>query len=370
MKNPDPRSTSGSYLASMADPSRLVAMAELGWDDAFAESFTALGIPGTHPGRVMRVDRGMCTVLMPNPVRITTRQSVAVGDWVAVGPGNSSDGRDKLREVLPRRSVFSRKQAGLQSTEQVVAAKIDTILLVNALDAPLHERGIERYLTLGWQSGATPVMVLTKADVCNDEEIAEAQTQVAAIAIDVDIHTVSAKTGLGIERLAEAFLLPGRTTALLGPSGAGKSTLVNRLANAEVMSVGKVREDDAKGRHTTTHRELVVLPGHGLLIDTPGMRELALWDADDGLAQTFTDIEELSISCRFADCAHLAEPGCAVRTAIQDGNLDEARLTSWQALQQELYVLASRQMERKATARNPKYRGKRDENTQESRRRH
>ena len=326
-------------------------MAELGWDGTFAAAFAEVGEPSTYPARVVRIDRGMCTVLGPESARIDTHQPVAVGDWVVVGPGGQQGDRSEVRAILPRKSAFLRKQAGLQTAEQVVAANVDTVLLVNALDATLNIRGIERYLTLGWQSGAVPVAVLTKADLCDEAGLAEARERVASVAIDVDVHVVSARTGLGIDELAAAYLSPGRTVALLGPSGAGKSSLVNRLAGSDVMAVGAVR-DDAKGRHTTTHRELVPLPGRGLLIDTPGMRELALWDADEGLVQTFADVEALTGLCRFSDCAHQHEPSCAVRAAIDNGSLDEARFENWRSFRRELAVLADRQDGRAAAQAN------------------
>jgi ribosome biogenesis GTPase len=326
-------------------------LAELGWDGTWDAQWEATlaeaDQPGTYPARVARVDRGMCTVLGPTSARVDTHQAVAVGDWVVVGPGPQQGDRAEVRTVLPRRSAFVRKHAGSPTAEQVVAANADTVWLVNGLDAQLDVRGLERYLTLGWQSGAQPVVVLTKADVCDPGVLVEVRAQVASVAIDVAVHVISVQTGLGIDALVASHLSGGRTVALLGPSGAGKSSLVNRLAGRQVMATGAVG-GNAQGRHTTTHRELIVLPSGGLLIDTPGMRELALWDADQGLAQTFADIEALAAQCRFSDCAHRLEPGCQVLVALADGSLDQSRFARWVELRHELEELAHRQNDRAA----------------------
>jgi ribosome biogenesis GTPase / thiamine phosphate phosphatase len=331
-----------------ARPARgaVTTLAELGWDEGFASDVATRGGASTRPARVIRVDRGMCTALDPETIRATTRVPVAVGDWVVVGPGGRSADHQEVRSILPRRSAFLRKESGPRAVQQVVASNVDIVLLVNGLDAPLNDRGLERYLTLGWQSGAVPVIVLNKADDgLEDATVVEVQEQIASIALDVEVHTISARTGSGIERLADAVMEPGRTIALLGPSGAGKSTLVNRLAGADVMKTGATR-GDAKGRHTTTHRELIVVPGRGLLIDTPGMRELALWDADEGLAQAFADVEQFTGLCRFSDCAHLSEPGCAVRTAVADGSLEQHRFDGWHTLKHELDQVDARRRDR------------------------
>jgi ribosome biogenesis GTPase / thiamine phosphate phosphatase len=292
-------------------------------------------------GRVSRVDLGICTILThQGPVRAAFPHDadIAVGDMVSFTPGDPP----RLDEIEPRRSAFVRNTAGQETRPQVVAANIDTVFLVNALDAPVNTRRIERALALGWQSGATPVVVLTKADVIASEELAAVLDDVGAVALGVEVHVVSAATGEGVDAMAAQYLQPGLTVALLGPSGAGKSTLVNALAGDEVMATGDVRKD-GKGRHTTTHRELIPLPGGAFLIDTPGMRSLSLWEAGEGMDKAFADIEELAPRCKFNDCNHDAEPGCAVQAAIAGGALDAERLEGYRKLQRELDHLALRQ---------------------------
>lgn len=256
----------------------------------------------------------------------------AVGDFVIIEqmPGEE---RAIIHHLFDRKSKFTRKMAGLEVDEQIVASNVDYILLVMSMNADFNVRRLERYLVAAWDSGATPLIVLTKADLCEDENaLIEA---VQSVAFGVDVLTVSAVTGEGISALKE-FLTEGKTAALLGSSGAGKSTLTNALLNTDQMKVSDIREDDAKGRHTTTHRELVVLPSGACLIDTPGMRELQLWDQGDSLSASFSDIDQLADNCRFRDCKHKNEPGCAVIQAVDDGALDSSRLTSYFKLQREL----------------------------------
>jgi ribosome biogenesis GTPase len=224
----------------------------------------------------------------------------------------------------------------------VVAANVDVVFIVTALDREVNQRAIERYLALGWDSGAVPVLVLTKADCKDETELRTAIQQVRDVAPGVDVRAVSAATGTGMEELATTWLRPEQTIGLVGASGAGKSTLLNSLAGTEVMEVAAVRSD-GKGRHTTTHRELVVLPGGSVVIDTPGMRSLGLWLSSDGMALAFPDLEELTQRCRFNDCAHVTEPGCAVLAAIADGSLAKERLEGWRKLERELTSLAARQ---------------------------
>lgn len=256
----------------------------------------------------------------------------AVGDYVLVEQMQGEE-RAIIHHLFERSSKFVRKMAGLEVDEQIVAANVDIIMLVMSLNADFNVRRLERYLVAAWDSGATPVIVLTKADVC--EDVANYVREVEQIALGVDVYVVSAISGEGIEAL-NAILLGGKTAALLGSSGAGKSTLTNALLMKDQMKVSDIREDDAKGRHTTTHRELVALPNGAFLIDTPGMRELQLWDQAQSLSTSFSDIEQLALQCRFRDCTHKREPGCAIRQAIDVGELQVDRLNSYFKLQREL----------------------------------
>jgi ribosome biogenesis GTPase len=247
-----------------------------------------------------------------------------------------------IHGVLPRRTSISRKAAWLATEEQVLAANIDVVFLVAGLDGDLNLRRLERYLATVWNSGADPVVVLSKADLCDD--VAGAVAAVEAIAAGVPIHVASGLTGEGVDGL-RAYTTRNRTVALLGSSGVGKSTLINHLRGEDVQAVAAVRSD-GRGRHTTTTRELVRLPGGGLLLDTPGMRELQLWDVEEGFDTTFADIEELAGRCRFSDCGHNGEPGCAVEEALGNGTLDAQRYGSYRKLQRELHALAVRQDKR------------------------
>ncbi|MEG0258680.1 MAG: ribosome small subunit-dependent GTPase A [Lysinibacillus sp.] len=256
----------------------------------------------------------------------------AVGDWVLV---EKMAGEEKaiIHRLFERKSVFSRKVAGREIHEQIVASNVDIVLLVMSLNADFNIRRLERYLVAAWDSGAKPIIVLTKADLC--ENVEQFVRDVEGVAFGVDIFVTSIVSGDGIGQMRSLFT-EGVTGALLGSSGAGKSTLTNALGEGELMKVSDIREDDAKGRHTTTHRELVMLPSGGCLIDTPGMRELQLWDQGDSLSSSFKDIEEFSELCRYRDCSHQNEPHCAVQQAIRDGELEESRLQSYFKLQREL----------------------------------
>jgi ribosome small subunit-dependent GTPase A len=296
----------------------------LGWTPERAADLP----PGCAPGRVARVDRGRLTVLTADgELRAhpaSALQTPAVGDWVAL--------RGELAvAVLPRRTAFTRVVAGRTSAEQVVAANLDAVLVVDALTGPRRTRRVERYLAVAWGSGAAPVVVLTKADLCDD--VPAAVQEVAEAALGVEVLPVSSVTGAGVADVA-ARIGPGRTAAMVGPSGVGKSSLANALLGAPVVATAEVRESDGRGRHTTTARELHLLPGGGLLVDTPGMRELGLVD-DEGIDTAYADVTELAARCRFRDCGHHAEPGCAVAAAIDAGVLDPARYTAWRKLQAE-----------------------------------
>ena len=313
-------------------------LTRLGWDDGRQEEFDQLDSTDAVPGRVARVDRGVCTVLGSDAVHRATVPprfpTPAAGDWAAVRPAVPGGDDATVRALLERRTTFTRQAAGEETLEQVVATNIDVIFLVSALDQRFSLRRLERYLTLGWQSGATPVIVLAKTDLCDDVEAVVLDAE--SIAFGVDVLAVSAETGEGLDRI-QAYTSGNRTVALLGLSGAGKSTLINRLIGEERLATQEVR-DDGRGRHTTTHRELIALPGGGVVIDTPGMRSVGLWDGDGGagLEQTFADVQELAADCRFSDCRHEGEPGCAVTAAITEGTLPAERLESYTKLLREL----------------------------------
>ncbi len=255
----------------------------------------------------------------------------AVGDWVIIRP-LLDEGKAIIDGVLPRRSKFSRKAAGIRSSEQIVAANIDTVFVVTSLNNDFNLRRIERYVTAVWDSGASPVVVLSKSDLCADVE--EKITQVESVAFGVSVHVISAVAGQGLDAL-DNYFVAGQTVALMGSSGVGKTTLINRLTDEDSRIVREIRESDDRGRHATTSRDLIVLPRGGLILDTPGMRELQLWDSGDSLAETFDDVESFAESCYFTDCGHKQEPGCAVRGAIERGILDPARLESFEKLQRE-----------------------------------
>src|SRR5215472_88108 len=259
----------------------------------------------------------------------------AVGDWIDAEL-QEGGGAAMIRGVLPRRSQFVRKLAGKKIAEQVIAANVDTALLVSALDGDFNPRRVERYLAQCWESGAKPVIVLNKADAC--EEVRGKLQEMESVSMGVPLCIVSARTGQGFDQLGK-HLARGETIVLLGSSGVGKSTMVNRLMGHAIQDVREVRESDSRGRHTTSERQIFALPGGALLMDTPGLRELQLWDAQEGILHAFADIDALAAQCRFTNCNHKAEPGCAVQAAIVAGSLDLERLDNWRKLRREMEFL-------------------------------
>lgn len=324
---------------------------DLGFTPALAEAFAPFAAQGLVPARVvtaharvLRVRTGAGELLAEPAGRLrhearSSEDLPAVGDWVALR--RLDDARRAVVEaVLPRRTAFLRRAAGDRTLAQVLAANVDTVFLVMGLDRDFNPRRIERALVLAWESGAEPVVLLNKKDACPDFE--SRRLEVERVAPGVPVRVIAAKLGEGIEEL-RAWLQPGRTIALLGSSGVGKSTLVNRLLGREQQKTREVRASDQRGRHTTTHRELVVLPDGALLVDTPGLRELQLWSDAGGLEATFEDLTAIAASCRFRDCGHDREPGCAVRAAVAKGELDSARLDSYLKLRAELRALEVRE---------------------------
>ncbi|MEW2528544.1 ribosome small subunit-dependent GTPase A [Streptomyces sp. NPDC047071] len=317
-------------------------LSALGWDASFDALFTEHAAAGLVPARVVRVDRGRCDVLTAvGLVRAASRdsghsdpaQAVCTGDWAALRPGPEPE----LVALLPRRSALTRAGADRTSHGQVLAANVDTVVVAVSLADALKAGRIERLLALAWDSGARPVIALTKLDLADDS--AAAHAEVTGLAPGVDIVATSSTTGEGLDVLAATVT---GTTVLLGPSGAGKSTLANALLGQDHMVTGSVRAADGKGRHTTVHRELLVLPGGGVLIDTPGLRGIGLQDAAEGVEQVFAEIQEYARGCAFRDCAHGSEPGCAVQEAIASGQLSERRLAGYRKLQRESARAAAR----------------------------
>jgi ribosome biogenesis GTPase len=328
----------------------------LGWTDELTTEFEQYLADGLVPGRVAVQHRGQYEVLgEAGELRAevagrllheaaSEAELPVVGDWVALAP-RPDEGTGTIHTVLPRRTRISRKTPWLATKEQVLAANVDTVLLATSLNDELNLRRLERYLATAWDSGADPVVVLTKADLHPDP--AAAAAEVETVAYGVPVLVASVRTGEGLDEVAR-IVRPGRTLVLLGSSGVGKSTLVNTLAGEELLATNEIR-DDGRGRHTTSHRQLVRLPSGGLVIDTPGLRELQLWDVGESLDEAFEDVTELFAHCRFSDCAHDREPDCAVQAALEDGRLDPARWESYVKLQRELEHL-ERRLDKRAQA--------------------
>lgn len=333
-------------------------LAMLGWDPFFEDQLKAKDRKRGQPGRIVEAFRKRFLVHLGDRViwalargamfhRAKSRTEIpTVGDWVVVeftGGGEGDEGA-RLWRRLDRRTLLVRQAAGEQTRPQVIAANIDTIFVTCAIHQEFNVRRVERYLALVEESGASPVVILNKADLADADVRASVRAQITRIAPEVPCIVTSMKEDTGLDEL-EAFLTPGHTIALIGSSGVGKSTLINKLHGEQIQATGEVREQDGKGRHTTTTRQLVVLPSGGLLVDTPGMRELGLWQADESALDAFPEIERLGAQCKFRDCLHESEVGCAVKQAVEDGALDAVRVDSWRKLKLELDDQRERQRE-------------------------
>lgn len=314
---------------------------DYGWNDYVESEWNKYSTKeGLIPGRII-ADYGQKIRVITEIGELEVGRSLskygeglllAVGDWVVLNYSEETKAY-YIHCVLGRKTKFSRAAAGIELKEQIVASNVDIVFLIQSLNKDFNMKRLERYMITAWESGAMPVVVLTKADCCDniEEKISTVYTTVPG----VDVYAVSCLTGEGIPEILK-YLVPGKTIALLGSSGVGKSTLLNYLAGRELLKTGEIREYDDKGKHTTTHRELFLLPEGALILDTPGMRSLTLWEADAGMEAMFGDIEELAAQCRFVDCEHENEPGCAIRAAVNNGTLERRRFESWSKLQKEM----------------------------------
>lgn len=345
-----------------------MTLADYGWHDLLAQAFAPHALAGLEPARVVCELRRNFYAVQTNAGEILAEcgggffhvarepdQFPAVGDWVAVRqrPGEA---RADLHAVLPRRTKFSRRASGSEEIEQIVAANIDTVFLVSGLDRNFNPKRIQRFLVAAKESGAEAVVVLNKADLCRDAEAV--RREVETLVPGVPVHITSTETRKGLKALTATYALRGRTLAFVGSSGVGKSSLINALLRDEALPTGEVREKDSKGRHTTTRRELVLTPSGALVIDTPGMRELQLWGIEEGIEDAFADIRELALRCRFTDCGHLNEPGCAVRAAVSHGELPAQRLEQYRKLKAEKSARAPAQRKPSALASKPGWKKK------------
>ncbi len=312
-----------------------------GFLPAMRAALDAQGSAQAIPARVTAVhkeryelicERGACYGRLKSAVYFNggAQEFPTTGDFVLIQHNDQGD--SMITQTLPRRSYFARKNPTLGEGEQAVAANFDSVFIMQSLNHDLNPKRLERYLTLAWQSGAVPVVILNKADLSASLEVQMHEIQ--RVAAGVDVFAVSAKTGVGFDALS-GYLQPGKTIVLLGSSGVGKSSFVNALAGGEIMAVNEIREDDSKGRHTTTHRQLIRFESGVMIIDTPGMRELGMLDVAAGLSESFADVEQYFPRCRFSDCSHTREPGCAVKAAIDSGELPSTRYESYQKLQRE-----------------------------------
>ncbi len=312
----------------------------LGWDDQREQWLADSGLEGVSVGRVARLETAVVTlwgagepVLAQLPTRLKSPDDrPAVGDWVVFSPGPPTA---KVREILPRRTIFERRAAGRRTQRQVVAANVDVVFVVSGLDGDFNPRRIERYLAAVAHSGARPVVLLTKASALTEAEREAVRVQAESVVGNATVHLIDVVDGFDAD-VAAQYLSVGSTAALVGSSGVGKSTLLNHWAGEQRQEVREVRARDGRGQHTTTHRELFFLGGGALVIDTPGMRELALWADAPAVQEASPDIEPLAADCRFNDCRHRSEPGCAVNEALASGALDRARFESFNALREEV----------------------------------
>jgi ribosome biogenesis GTPase len=326
----------------------IAALTTFGWNDFFEGNFRSYAAQGFLAGRVALEHKNLLRVYTQHGEvcaeisgklrhEATSRRDLpAVGDWVVIRT-RPEGGRVMIHAVLPRRTSFARKIAGSRTEEQIVGANVDTVFLLTSLNQDFSLRRIERYLLIARESGANPIIILSKSDLC--ERVAGPINEMQAVARDVPIHAISVVTGSGLQDIAQYFER-GETVALLGSSGVGKSTLINHLAGFDRLKVQTVREGDDRGRHTTTHRELVLLPAGGLVLDTPGMRELQMFEGDESLQLVFDDIEALAARCFFSDCRHHDEPRCMVREALVAGTIDTGRYQSYEKLHKELNYVA------------------------------